>query len=293
MDSREKSILKTLLYADLFDYPLTKEEIFKFLISKKSVSHSEIAEVLKNSHLPIEKAKGYFYIKGRQALVGKRERREKVSVAKLSRAKEIIKKIGFIPSIKLVGVSGALSMRNSDEDDDIDLFVITKKELAWTTRLLLTVLLSVFGVYRNRQSKNFSNKICLNLILDENRIDLSQSSRDLYTAHEIVQLLPILNKENTYQAFIKQNIWVKNYIPNFIISKNASSYKTTFFAELLLVQMLKIIKVEKIAKFLQLKYMEGHITNEITEDGFLKFHPFDYKTYVLEKYKRRLLKYDL
>ncbi len=292
MDSREKSILKTLLYADLFDYPLTKEEIFKFLISEKSVSLSEIIESLKNSHLPIERSKKYFYIRGKQDLVAKRERREKVSITKLSRAKDIIKRVSFIPPIKFVGVSGALSMRNSDEEDDIDLFIITKKNLAWTTRLFLVILLSVLGVYRNRQSKNYANKICLNLILDETRIDLSQTSRDLYTAHEIVQLLPVFNKEHTYQTFLQQNNWVKNYLPNFSVVKNVPSCKNTWIKEFL-VTVLTITQLEKIAKFLQLKYMQSHITNEITEDGFLKFHPFDYKTAVLKKYKRQLLKYHL
>jgi hypothetical protein len=77
MGSSEQSILKTLLYADIFDYPLTHEEIFKFLISKESVSKSQIAQVLNTGHLFVEHAKGFFYLKGRNNLVVKRERRKK------------------------------------------------------------------------------------------------------------------------------------------------------------------------------------------------------------------------
>jgi hypothetical protein len=34
--------------------------------------------------------------------------------------------------------------------------------------------------------------------------------------------------------------------------------------------------------------MKAHKTKEVTEDGFLKFHPYDYKKHVLNEYKRRL-----
>ena len=292
MDSREKVILKTLLYADIFDYPLTKEEIFRFLIAERQLNLSEVSKVLKKPKLPVEKKGKYFYLKGREPLIEKREKREKSSSVKLHRAREIIKKTTFIPSIKFIGISGALSMRNSDEDDDIDFFVITEKNLAWTTRLFLVIFLSFLGVYRNRQSKTHANKICLNLILDENHMSLGKTTDDLYTAHEISQLLPIFNKENTYQTFIKRNLWAKKYLPNSPGVINVKSYKNSILNKILN-NLFKILQFEKTARFLQLKYMKGHITNEITEAGFLKFHPFDYKNVVLKKYKRALSKYKI
>ena len=33
----EQAVLKTLLYSDLFDFPLTKNELWKFLISPREV----------------------------------------------------------------------------------------------------------------------------------------------------------------------------------------------------------------------------------------------------------------
>jgi hypothetical protein len=292
MDSKEKAILKTLLYADLFDYPLTKTEISNFLISDKKIETRELFVALKNQHLPIEELDGYFYLSGKKSLVMKRKEREKISVRKLKKAKEIINKISFIPSIKLIGISGALSMKNCDEDDDIDLFVITDKQLAWMTRLLLVILLTVFGVYRNRSSKDHSNKICLNMILDESNVGFTKGNQDLYTAHEIVQLLPIFNKAKMYEKFIGENLWVKNYIPNFKIAKEAIFHKNNAVGRTI-VFIFKSLRLEAIARFLQLSYMKNHQTKEITRPGFLKFHPYDYKKHTLTHYGKNLLKYGL
>ena len=82
-------------------------------------------------------------------------------------------------------------------------------------------MLIILGVYRNKNSKRFKDKICLNLILDEDR--MSFENQDLFTAHEIVQLLPVFEKDKTYQKFISANKWVKEYS-----AKLASKSKTNF-----------------------------------------------------------------
>src|SRR5262245_34090416 len=43
----ESAILKTLIYADIFDYPLKAWEIHKWLISKKKCELSEVEESLR------------------------------------------------------------------------------------------------------------------------------------------------------------------------------------------------------------------------------------------------------
>jgi hypothetical protein len=128
------------------------------------------------------------------------------------------------------------------------------------------------------------------MLLDEDHIRFMEADRNLYTAHEIVQLLPVFNKERTYEKFIEENAWVKNYIPNFEIDRNTNAYKNNIFDKLI-VRIFRIIQLEKIAKFLQLNYMKNHKTNEVTRDGILKFHPYDYRTYVLRDFKKKLLRY--
>ena len=122
MDSREESIFKTLLYSDLFDYPLTESEIHKFLIAQK-IEKNELSKILKNGKLPIQEDDNFFFIKGRGKIVNARLSKEKFSLEKLEKAKKITRFLGLIPTIKLIGVSGTLAMKNCSVDDDIDLFI--------------------------------------------------------------------------------------------------------------------------------------------------------------------------
>jgi len=293
MDSKERAILKTLLYAEIFDYPLKKQEIFNFLISDKKTDEEIILQKLSAGKTPFKSKKGYFFIKGKEGLVELREKRGKASREKLSIAKKIIKKVNFIPSIKFVGISGALSMKNSQRKDDIDIFVISEKKLIWTTRFFLIVVLSFLGVYRKRKNKNVSDKICLNMIVDEKRMRFLTGDRNLYTAHEIAQLLPVIDKDDSYQKFVRENVWIKNYLPNAFDNKINYLKKRSNILDKFLIKFFKNFFLEEILKFIQLKYMKNHITKEKIKEGFLGFHPFDYKTHILNSYKRKLKEHGL
>src|ERR1035437_3295942 len=166
MDSRERAILKTLLYSNLFDYPLKREEIYKFLITDKKIEKTEFHKAFKTLRIPVKSSEGFYFLFERKELVKIRKEREKISLGKMQKAKKIIRILSLIPTIKFIGISGALSMKNSDKDDDIDIFVITKKGSVWITRFIMVVFLLMLGVYRNKNSKTYSDKICLNMLLD-------------------------------------------------------------------------------------------------------------------------------
>lgn len=54
----------------------------------------------------------------------------------------------FIPGVQLVAVGNSLSMNATTEDSDIDLFIVTKSDILWTVRLLVTVIFHFLGVRR-------------------------------------------------------------------------------------------------------------------------------------------------
>jgi hypothetical protein len=293
MDSREQAILKTLLYADIFDFPLTKQEIYSFLISDKKDQINLIYQSLKNPKLPIKFKNNFFFLKGKEGLVKKRLERQKISKEKLKKAKKIINTISFIPSVMFVGISGGLSMKNADKKDDIDIFVITKKNLLWITRFMLIVLLNILGVYRRRNSKDLKDRICLNMLIDEESIHFDKGKQNLYLAHEIAQLIPIVDKESTYKNFILSNSWINEFLPNISFGKIIYSKKKKNIFDALFVSLLNSLFLEKILKLIQFSYMKKHITKETVTQKYLAFHPFDYKSYVLASYKKKLKEFGL
>lgn len=286
VNSRD-AILKTLLYADIFDFPLKKQEVFEYLISNEKIDKSLIFKKLETIKSPIKSYKDYYFVLGRQNIIDKRIERKKISIKKYKKATNILSKLRIIPSVKLIGISGGLSMRNAHTQDDIDIFIITEKKLIWTTRFLLIIFLKLLRVYRSKNSNNVSNKICLNLILDKSSMEMP--SKDIYTAHEVIQLIPVFDKDNTYKDFINANIWVKIFLPNANLNKKPYLiWRHSKMKEKIIVLILKFFPFEKILKFVQFEFMKRSITKEVIREGFLGFHPFDYKKYVLRNYAKKL-----
>ena len=285
MDSREGVIIKTLLYSDFFDYPLKEEEIYKFLITDKRIEKARFHKILKNLKAPGNSEKGFYFLFGRKDLIAIRKNREKISLLKMQKAKKIIKILSLIPTIKLIGISGALSMKNSDKDDDIDIFVITKRDFVWTTRFLMVIFLLALGVYRNKNSKKYSDKICLNMLLDE---DYMKLEKNLYIAHEITQLVPVFERDNAYENFLQENEWIKNFMVNVLKDNKNYFKKKSGIMEYVLIFVFNFFVFEKVSKFLQLFYMRKHITKEIIEDSVLRLHPFDYGYHMLRAYNKKL-----
>lgn len=292
MGSSEEAILKTLLYSDIFDYPLSKDEVWKYLISKKIEDKQSFLKCINRKNFSFSHNKTFYFVRGREDLIKKREEKEKYGLEKIKYAKKIISKLSLIPTVYFIGISGALAMKNSDKNDDIDLFVITAKNSVWITRFVMVLMLKSLGLYRKRNDKNYANKICLNMLIDKTALRFSQKRNDLYTAHEIAQIMPVFNRDNTYKKFIYANDWVNSFLPNVFspVSKITFASKKSLTNKLVEF-LLTILPLESTAKVVQIRYMKKHMTRETVSDNFLAFHPFDYKTYVLKNYKKKVAKY--
>lgn len=217
MDQLEKAILRTLAYADIFDYPLTAEEIYRFLIGqeKERKTQDEIkTQLVKNSYLlsRISYHNGFYCLKERKQVVAIRKKRERWSQKKLRIARRVASWLRLISWIKMVAVTGALAMKNSAEDDDVDLFLVTAENRLWLSRGIVATFLRFLGLYR--RPDKVENMICPNMLLDEEHLMVPKKEQDLFSAHEVCQLKAIWDRNGTYQRFIKENQWVKQFLPN-------------------------------------------------------------------------------
>ena len=283
----EIAIIKTLCYDDVFVYPLTCDEIKKRLIGY-SVGRDEIKSALKKMQL-VSFRNGFYFLKGKSHFVHLRSSRRKWATGKLKVAKKTARILRFLPNVRLIGVSGGLAIDNTDKYDDIDLFIITSKNTLWTTRLLVTLLIHMIGMRRRPKERETNDKICLNMFIDENHLSMPKNERDVFLAHELVQLKTIYERGRTYQKLLVENKWATKYLPNaFKINKEHPKYKksNTTFAY-------KNTLIDNILKNLQLRYMKARRTDEVIGDGIIRFHPKDARTWVLRKYRERLKQYGL
>ncbi len=227
-----------------------------------------------------------------------------------------VKLLSFFPQIKLVGISGSLAMMNAKKEDDIDLFIITSKNRLFTGRFIALVLAQLLNIRRSfvnqTQRSNFltpagslfpfevgktsqvdkklafsfllKNKVCLNLFFDESALQVPKFKQTEYVAHEVLQMRPIINKDNIYEKFLKANKWVLKIFPNakekykrYLILDIGYLKKKKNNFPISNIQYQILNNLELILKKLQLKLINRHKTTELITDSQLWFHPDDFE----------------
>ena len=133
------------------------------------------------------------------------------------------------------------------------------------------------------------------MLVDETSLKLSSNFQNLYTAHEVSQLMPIRERGRIYKQFIESNSWIVDFLPNIKeeIDKREIKHHTDKLFEKLFSVILLIPFLEFFARAFQLHFINKNITSEIVSNNFLAFHPRDYKSEVLLQYNKSLFKYGL
>ena len=250
----------SILYHDIFDYPLNAKEIIKWRVGKKGLPLFKKTREIINID-------GLYCLKGKENLLYKKALRERASNRKI----EIAKKNAFIlakfPTVKGVFITGTLAMNNAEEKSDIDLMILTKRNYLWTTRLITYLVLRRIMNYGVRKpgDVNQKDKLCLNIWLDESALSWDKKDRNIYSAHEIAQVNPIVDKENIYQRFLQKNKWILDYWPNSVRIEDIKyeGRKNPNTNNLL----------EKISFWIQYRYMKKRITREKIGLHKAIFHP--------------------
>ncbi|MBU1110482.1 nucleotidyltransferase domain-containing protein [Patescibacteria group bacterium] len=321
----KSAVLKTLAYSDIFDFPLTREELHLYLEGFALESSNQLTIETLRQLAEVETEKGYLFLEGRGNNVALRQQREEWSRRKYNLACRTERYIKLIPSLKMLAVTGATAAGNAEENSDIDLFIITAPHRLWTTRLAEKVITEILGIRRHPNSPKTNNKLCPNMYLNASQLELPH--KDLFTAREIAQMKVILNRDSTYEQFLLANKWVRDFLPNWycvvtskfqipnskfqtagkerLEAKNSS--RNTTDAQIAIshspCQELALRRardyyrsvagsianlLESLARSLQLKYMARKRTTEIVTDTLLMFHPDNQRVRILREYRERV-----
>lgn len=276
----------TVCYADIFDYPLTEDDLYFRCIKKipgKNLRSKPIPGITKTNYL--------LHLKGRKEIIVTYEKRHAFSKKKWEIARTIANRLQIIPTIFLVGVTGGLAVNNADRNDDIDLFFITARGTVWITRLIVTVWVSVFAKRRKPQETRVADSICLNMFIGDDAMQLPDSEKDLFSAHEVLQMEPVWSRRDTYRRFLQANVWVKDFLPVAWSIKQTGRNQHPKISHWWTRVARKVLRIfEWPAKFMQLWYMSQRRTNEIITDSVLRFHPKDARVWIRKSLEKRLNK---
>lgn len=261
---------KVYEYFVFFQYlPLIKELWFFY---PQKISQVELIRQLKKNNYQIQQDR-IFKLSDKKYLQPTLKRK-KISQTKLNKRKTLIQWLGRLPWVQFMGISGTVSMNNAQVDDDIDIFIITTKNRLWLARFLLIIMTSLLNVRRKPHDRLFKDKLCLNLFFSEANLKIPDNKQNRYIGHEILQLLPMVNKNQTYENFQLQNQWVRKMFPNsekkdlrLKIQDSRSKNRNSVIGDWL----------ERILKSVQLNIITKHKTNEIITDTQLWFFPADFE----------------
>lgn len=280
----QKSILKTVAYFHVFEYPITFSELYRFLRSKERVSRQAVVHALATLESGIDKQGKYYFLKGNEQLVKLREGRFRESAKKLKKTYPLLLFLSKLPTVLLLGISGSLSMKNAEKSDDIDIFIITRKNSLWITRFLIVTVLILLRKKRSKNTKHAQDAICPNMFLSADSLAFPVTRRELFLAHEILQLHIVTDKNGTYNAFLQANEWIQDFLPNIVLPRSfqRNVSKVGFVYARALSNLLNIFEMFFFA--LQYLVMKKSITGEIVTKTRAEFHPDSKNSFILKKY---------
>ncbi|MBU0732123.1 hypothetical protein KKC88_04555 [Patescibacteria group bacterium] len=296
MDNLENSILKTLTYFDLFDYPLTLLEIQKWLWETKEEDLNKIKQVLNNSP-QIESREGFYYLQGRGDIVRKRKNRYVVAQKKFKKRLPYIRLLTWLPHVKAIFVVNNLAIANAGTNSDIDLMIISPDDKIWTTRMFTTTLMKIFGL-RPTQEKN-KDQLCLSIYLTEKNLNLEDykiNPDDIHFTYWADQIFPVYDPDNLEKKYIKANAWIKNKLPA-SIGYQAAWPRTINRSGLnrFMQSFLSLASFENAYKKWQLKNLPQNLkdmmnkdTRVVVNDKILKFHDNDPRAEILQKWEQKI-----
>lgn len=264
----------SVFYHDLFDYPLNFAEMIKWVAGSKLQVSKE---------MPIVGINGFWFLEGREGLIYKRILRKRISNKKMEIARSAARILSFVPGVEMVGVTGSLAMQNSSDESDIDLMIITRPGSLWTTRLISYFVLRIMNyAVRSAGDRNQKDKLCLNMWLDETDLAWPKGDRNAYTAHEIVQIVPLVNKSKTYEKFLFKNKWILGFWPNAVrVRSTKYAVRSTNFLSTLYSVLTSWL--EFVAYKIQYNHMRSKITREVVTPTRALFHPQDWGEIILTR----------
>lgn len=210
------AVRTTLAYFDLFDRPLTVQELRRYLYRLPAEharpSVAELLEVLED--VEFGGSAGFWFLAGREAVVPERQRRHRLAERKIRRAIAFARAARFLPTVRMIAVCNRLAYEHSTERGDIDLFLVTRSGTLWITRFVLAAVLAVLDL-RPREGKE-ADMFCLSFNVSEDALDVGPlfiHQDDIDLTYWAATLLPVYDPYGVHERFIRANPRVFGAVP--------------------------------------------------------------------------------
>jgi hypothetical protein len=202
---KELAIARSVIYASLFDYPLTLDQVHQTLVESDQTAQEILATYTSSELLQtiVEYRDGFFFPRGQRELLTQRRLREARSRAFLTRHHRLIALVCALPYVRMVALSGSIAHLNLEGDGDLDLFIVTRGRRVWSVTVAVLILAKLM---RRRRI------VCANFVVADSQLALEQ--QDLFTANQVIHLKPLVGGD-LFPELLAANPFVARFYPNF------------------------------------------------------------------------------
>lgn len=291
----DKAVLRTLAYFDVFSYPLTIEELYKFVSIKTSKFdiQESLASLISNN--VVYKKLDFYSISESEVVFEDRNIDNQSAANSMPVAIERARHIKKYPFVKDVLISGSLSKGVMKDNSDFDYFIVAAAKRIWICKFFLKMYKFIF-------LKNSRDQFCMNYFISED--DLFISEQNIFTAIELTTLIPV-DGTHYKDELLRINSWVKKILPQAYElqdeNSNSSSRDLTRIEKLLNGRIGDLLDrgiksfntLRNNLKYSDLKQSEDYELMTRGTDTQIKVHNSNHQRVILNKYQSRLKEFEL
>ncbi len=307
----EQAILRTIVFFDIFQYPLTTTQVWRLLYDPEQklerVNLLSIEKCLINLQKQgiVKNNSGFWQLASSSEYLSVRQERYCLAAYKLRKVLRWVKLFILLPSVRFIAIVNSVGYRNPQITDDIDLFIVARRHKLWLTRFWLTGLAKVFGLRPTVSHQQ--DGLCFSFYLSDNHLtmtDLMIAKEDVYFHFWFTQMTVLFDDGVGKLLVEANNGWLKNF-PNLKLNLKPAAVLTKIS---LLVKILRLISNlltlawwEPIVRLIQKKWLlpkqlrlkANQNTSVLITNEVLKFHEHDRREYYFKLWQQKLANLDI
>ncbi len=220
----ELAIFRTICWFGVFEMPVTRFEIWKWLlIPIRPYDLFEVDQVLNTSQWlshRISHSQGFYALKmiSLPPQIQDRHRRFLDAVCKFRKLRRAALFFRLLPAVEAVAAANTLAWWHTTAQSDIDLYITTKPNRLWSSRFFLVLPFLLTGHRPHGLSRPpLRDPFCFSFFSTTQALQLEAlkwSPQDYYLAFWIKSLVPIFDRADVLAHLGALNKWANVMFPN-------------------------------------------------------------------------------
>lgn len=194
----------TVSYADVFDMPIELDHLHRYLVGA-SLTATETETVVDQlvTQGRLGRRGHLVHLPDRADVLDIWDERTERAATMWQDAERWGRRIGQVPFVRMVAVTGGLAVDSVADHDDIDFFIVVRPGRLWLTRLMIIALGHI--------AERSDIELCPNFIVSDEATVMEE--RTIYVARELAQMVVLVGPE-ICRTVRRQNDWMFDFLPN-------------------------------------------------------------------------------